>query len=68
MSKHWVEERYGIPYADYLTIMRLQDHRCAVCWVHQADYRTHFDIKVETMELMCGRHKHVEDGLQSAGG
>ena len=62
MSKqmHWTEERYGVPYEDYLTIMRLQDHRCAVCGVHQADYRTMFDIKVETMELMCGRHKHVD--------
>jgi len=59
-GKFWAEERYGIPYEDYLTLMRLQDHRCAICGVHQADYKTSFDIEPVTMELMCGRHKYVD--------
>ena len=54
---HWIENRYGVPYADYLTALRLQDYRCVVCDEHSStNLGKHFGIDVKTMEVMCQEH------------
>jgi len=54
---HWIEERYGVTYDDWLTILRLQDYRCAVCNEHSSEnIGKHFGIDVKTMEVMCQVH------------
>ena len=62
--KHWIEERYGVSYDDFLTVLKLQDYRCAVCGEHNAEnLGKHFGIDNRTMEVMCQEHI-VEDALQ----
>ena len=66
--KRTYEEMYGIPHAEFVAIMALQDYCCAICGAPQADIRTRFDLNQETMELVCGRHLYTGDTLRSVAG
>ena len=66
--KRTEEEIYGMPHAEFVSLMALQDYCCAICGAPQADIRTKFTLKEETMELVCGRHLYTGDTLRSVSG
>ena len=66
--KRTEEEIYGMPHAEFVALMALQDYCCAICGAPQADIRTKFTLKEETMELVCGSHLYTGDTLRSVSG